>query len=879
MNYRTSLSLIPALALILACNNTKKSTVSSSIPEPAIQLDTIHVVSKEPVKREVYRESNPRSGDVLHTKLEVNFDWENSRMNGVATIDLKQHFYPSDKLYLDARGMDIKSLKVFDINATINPIEIKDASWKYENDSIKVSLGRVFTADEKFRVIIDYVAKPNELKKAGGSAAIMDDKGLYFINPKGENPFKMPQIWTQGETQATSVWMPTTDSPNERMTQEILMTVDEKYTTLSNGLLISSTKLPNGKRLDHWKIEQPHAPYLAMMAVGEFKKVVDEPWNGKEISYYVEKEYEPYAKEMFGMTKEMIELFSAKLGTPYEWPKYSQIVVRDYVSGAMENTSATLHGDFMVYQTSREMLDHKKGESVIAHELFHQWFGDLVTCESWSNLPLNESFATYSEYIWFEHKYGRDVADYYHHQSRQGYIHSGKEVNLIRFNYKDKEDMFDAFSYNKGGQVLHMLRKVVGDEAFFASLKNYLQTNKFKAVEIHNLRLAFEETTGRDMNWFFDQWFLNKGRPSLKVTKTHSSPNTVELTVEQTQDFKQAPLYRLPLEVDLYMNGKAERKHIEITEQKQTFTLTAQGVIQLVNFDAERQLLCNLEYAKSKEEYIFQLKNAPLWEDRYEALKELESHISDEDVFTLYVETALKDKSHHIRNFAFSKFDKAPSAYLDKIKSTLKEIYANDQKTYTRAKALSSLNKKFLNDPDIVQLNHDALKEQSYAIIAEGLDALSKIDPNIAMKAAKGFEKERGKDIIFAVANLYSNHGGDGEIPFFHESIRYVNGFELMGFCAAYSKTAKRCTTATNAIAAATDMEFIAKGANKYVKYAALKSIKDIADAWNMRENRAQMSIEAARKDNKDTSAAEAELKTAREVKEAVTQIYARASK
>jgi aminopeptidase N len=174
----------------------------------------------------------------------------------------------------------------------------------------------------------------------------------------------------------------------------------------------------------------------------------------------------------------MISYFSNLLGVEYPWEKYAQIAVRDYVSGAMENTTATVFGDD-IQRTEKELLD-ATGVDIIAHELFHQWFGNLVTCESWSNLPLNESFATYGEYLWEEYKYGRDAADFHHYNSREGYLNSDKEVNLIRFNYEDKEDMFDGFSYNKGGQVLHMLRKVVGDDAFFASLKNYLETNKYK---------------------------------------------------------------------------------------------------------------------------------------------------------------------------------------------------------------------------------------------------------------------------------------------------------------------------------------------------------------------------------------------------------------
>jgi len=889
MTQRILLSAAAAIVLASACHNTKKVTTTTTtvIDEPAILLDTISVVANEAPKKEIYRASNPRTNDIIHTRLDVNFDWNYSRMNGKAQIDIKPHFYSTNMLYLNARGMDIKSLKVFDLNVPVtdkfgkanreliveNPVEITSASYKYQNDSLKIDLGKTFTANEKYRVTIEYVAKPNELK-SGGSSAISSDKGLYFINPTGENIYKMPQIWTQGETQSNSAWFPTIDSPNERMTQEIYMTVEEKFTTLSNGLLVDTKKNADGTRTDHWKLNEPHAPYLAMMAVGEFKKVTDEPWNGKEISYYVEKEYEPHAKAIFGDTKEMIEFYSSKLGVPYAWPKYAQIAVRDYVSGAMENTSATLHGDFTVYQNTRETIDGKKGNSIIAHELFHQWFGDLVTCESWSNLPLNESFATYGEYLWEEYKFGRDAADYHHYNSREGYMASGKEVNLIRFNYEEREDMFDGFSYNKGGQILHMLRKAVGDNAFFASLKNYLETNKFKAAEIHNLRLAFEETTGQDLNWFFNQWFLSRGRPSIKLGKSfNASTNTLELTVEQTQNFKKFPLYKLPLEIDVYVNGKAERTHIVITEAKQSFTIKTSGAPQLVNFDAERQLLCDLDYERTQEEYIFQYKNAPLFDDRYEVLKKLDDKLADANVLTMFKWAAENDKYFIVRNYAIGKLADAPADKLAEVKTTLLTIYANDKSTRTRAKALNILNKKFAADADVKALNLKALNEQSYAICSEALTAIAKSDAKLGLEKAKAFEKEGGKDVIFAVAEIYSNNGGDEQIFFFQNNLKQCTGFEIMSFLSLYSKTAKRCGS-LSATVAATDMATIGKGANKFAKFSAAKGIRDILAVWEAKEKTTKAQLEAAKKENKDVSAIEKELKTITETKEILTKKY-----
>ncbi|MBL7912284.1 MAG: M1 family metallopeptidase [Bacteroidia bacterium] len=886
---RILVGAIAASAVISACHSNKKATTAVVDNESAFLLDTVNIVANEVPKKEEYRASNPRINDIIHTKLEVNFDWTNSRMNGKAEITAKRYFYPGNMLYLNARGMDIKSVVVSETtfnsvkkkegNKTIEAavetlVPIKTSSYKYENDSLKINLGRTFTNKETYYVQIEYVAKPNELK-AGGSSAISSDKGLYFINPTGENVYKMPQIWTQGETQSNSAWFPTIDSPNEKMTQDIFMTVEEKFTTLSNGLLVDAKKNANGTRTDHWKLDSPHAPYLAMMAVGEFKKVTDEPWNGKEVSYYVEKEYEAHAKAIFGDTKEMIEFYSSKLGVPYAWPKYAQIAVRDYVSGAMENTSATLHGDFAVYQTTRETIDGKKGNSIIAHELFHQWFGDLVTCESWSNLPLNESFATYGEYLWEEHKFGRDAADYHHYNSREGYMASEKEVNLIRFNYDQREDMFDGFSYNKGGQVLHMLRKEVGDDAFFASLKNYLETNKFKTGEIHQLRLAFEETTGQDMNWFFNQWFLNKGRPKLVVTKNYNATTgNLELTVEQTQNFKKYPLYRLPIDIDIYVNGKAERTKIVVSDVKQTFNIKVSGAPQLVNFDAERQLLCDLEYIRTVEEYIFQYKNAPLYVDRYEALKQLDEKLADANVYAMFKWAAENDKFHVLRNYAANKLIEAPADKMADVKTTLLSIYNNDKKTRARANALRLLNKKFGSDADIAALNIKALNEQSYAICGEAIEALSKKDPKLAMEKAKLFENETGKDVLYPIGELYSNHGSDEQMLFFQNNLKQFNGFEVMGFISMYAKTAKRCTSSVSAIVAAGDLNAMGKGANRFTKYSAAKGIKDILNVWETKEKTLKAQVAAAQKENKDVTALEKELKLTTETKDIIAKKY-----
>src|SRR3954470_734791 len=419
-----------------------------------------------------YRGSAEKINDLVHTKLDAKFDFNKSYLNGKVWITLKPHFYNTDSLALDAKGMDIHTVAMVKGNGQ-TPLK-----YQYDGWILNIKLDRKYTNRETYTVYIDYTAKPDEVK-VEGSAAINDAKGLYFINPRGEEKDKPTEIWTQGETEATSVWVPTIDKPNQKTTEEISMTVPAKFVTLSNGLMVSQKKNADGTRTDTWKMDLPHSPYLFFMGAGEFA-VIKDSYKGKEVSYYVEKEYAPVARGIFGHTPAMIAFYSKITGVDYPWAKYSQIVGRDYVSGAMENTTATLHQE-SANQDARELADDNTWEDVIAHELFHQWFGDYVTTESWSNITLNESFANYSETLWNEYKYGEDHAEAHNYGDMQGYIASQSEnKDLVRFKYADKEDMFDAVSYNKGGRILKMLRDYLGDSAFYKALNLYLTTNKFK---------------------------------------------------------------------------------------------------------------------------------------------------------------------------------------------------------------------------------------------------------------------------------------------------------------------------------------------------------------------------------------------------------------
>src|SRR6185437_1639556 len=519
-----------------------------------------------------------------------------------------------------------------------------------------------------------------------------DAKGLYFINPDGTEKDKPTQIWTQGETESSSAWFPTIDQPQQKTTDEISMTVPAKYVTLSNGLLAYQKNNGDGTRTDTWKMELPHSPYLFMMAVGDFK-IYHDKWRGKPVDYYLEPKYAPYAKQIFGMTPEIMEFYSKLLGVDYPWNKYAQIVVRDYVSGAMENNTATLCGQY-VQETPRELLDanYDQGRLTIAHELFHQWFGDLVTAESWSNITVNESFADFSEMLWAEHKYGKDEGDAHSYKAMQNYLRDPRNwiKNLVRFHYKYRDDVFDRVTYNKGGRILNMLRNYLGDPAFFKGLNIYLKTNAFKTGEAQQLRLALEEASGRDLNWYFNQWYYGAGHPVLNISYNWENASKTETVyLKQTQD---GQTFKLPMAIDIYSAGKKERYKVWMNHNADTLIFHVAEKPDLVNVDADKVLLCVKTDNKTMDEFVFQYFHAPLYLDRLEAIDVAKSSQDNEGAQKVMI-AALKDKYYGLRIKAINALNMNNDQIHNAALPVLASLAQTDKNTLVQAAAITVLGK------------------------------------------------------------------------------------------------------------------------------------------------------------------------------------------
>ncbi|MFT6183070.1 MAG: aminopeptidase N [Flavobacteriales bacterium] len=772
--------VLVACALV-ACKTTE------ILPTPApvvVELETAEIV---PEKR-VYRPTEIKVHDLIHTKLEVTFDWKKQYLMGSAELTLKPYFYPSNRLMLDAKGMDINTVVL------VGDEGDQTLAFSYDSAFIDINLGQEFTRFENYTIRIDYVAKPNEYS-AVGSEAISDAKGLYFINPDSSEVGKPTQLWTQGETEASSVWFPTIDTPSERMSQEIFITTRKDFQTLSNGQLVYSNFNDDDTRTDYWKQDLEHPPYLTMMAVGDFKIGRDEWQDSKgrivPVDYYVEPDYANYVFQIFGDTPEMMTFYSQVLNYDYPWDKYAQIVVRDYVSGAMENTTATIHGEF-VNQTSRELIDDNN-EAVIAHELFHHWFGDLVTCESWSHLPLNESFATYGEYLWFEHKYGQDEADYHSWRSLQGYLNESryKRVPLIRFDYEDKEDMFDAHSYNKGGQVLHMLRGIVGDQAFFAALNLYLNTNEFKDAEVADLRLAFEETTGMDLNWFFEQWFLKAGHPELDITYFFDDKTMVQqVVVTQTQDLEIYPLFQLPISIDLHIGDKVARKEVMMTEYEQLFAFDVTEKPDWINVDPEKRLLAVINDTRALDTYQKQFANGGNFKSRFDALREAAEDESENELYAV-LEDGLIDDFWFIRAKAID-FLAQKDSISDLAFERIQNIVKTDPKTYTKATALEFMGEFGPEHLDEAFLLNCINKELSYYVNAAALYALAMKNPELAISEAKKLENTSNTLVLMALADVYVETKVLSGQSFFETQIRAKKGYDKYVLLSRYQTYLRR---------------------------------------------------------------------------------------
>jgi aminopeptidase N len=551
------------------------------------------------------RYSPDRVCAVRHYRIAIELDIDAKRIAGSCTLTLSPVVTGPARLRLDAVELEI---------ARVSIVGGRRLEHRHDGKILEVSLGEV-REGESFDLEIQYAGQPR--------------RGVYFVGPDEAYPDKPVQVWTQGQDEDSRFWFPCFDAPSEKATSEVIATVPARFFALSNGRLVGDEVEGDRRRL-HWRFDVPHSCYLVTLAAGELSELRDE-WRGPDgpvdVTYYVAPGREEDARRTLGRTPEMLGLFSRLFGVTYPYDKYAQVCVADFIFGGMENTTATTLTDVILFD-KRAALDFD-ADALVSHELAHQWFGDLLTCRAWGEGWLNEGFATYAEYLWREAHEGRDAADYELDEWGEAYFaeDSGRYRRIVATNvYDEPIEIFDHHLYEKGGRVLHMLRNLLGDELFFRTIKHYLIKHRTGSVETRDLALATEEATGRQLDWFFDQWISKgAGHPELEVGyEWDAEKRLVALTVKQTQKVEgSTPLFRLPVSLKVKVGDRWREVEIDVTDAQHTFYVPCEREPSQAIFDPGKLLLARVKTEKPLPMWIAELAGAELAIDRVHAARQL----------------------------------------------------------------------------------------------------------------------------------------------------------------------------------------------------------------------------------------------------------------
>ena len=539
-----------------------------------------------------------------HIALDVTVDPRVKILKGQVTQRVKVVAPDQKRLVLDQIGLTVESVQVGS----------EKVDFRTEGNHLEILFRQAPRVDEVLQVTVKYqVSNPR--------------RGLYFTGPDADYPKKPYQVWSQGQDEDNRYWFPTLDYPNQKATSEMQVTVPQGFTAISNGALISKAPVGEGTRF-HYKLGIPQVTYLITLVVGEFSEWSEKSSQGVPIQYFVASGREEDGKRAFGNTAKMIEAFEKKTGILYPYEKYSQVAVQDFIFGGMENTSATTQTDSTLHD-ERAHLDFSS-DPLVAHELAHQWFGNLLTCKDWSHGWLNEGFATFMERVWVEADPGPnggfEEAKYYSYQDLKEYLDEDKgryRRPIVCNQYIEPIDLFDTHLYQKGGLVVGLLRFVLGDGPFWKSIQLYLNRHRGQTVETLDLIRAIEDATGRNLRRLFDEWVFNAGYPEFEVSfQWHEEKKMTEWTIEQKQVGTQ--LFHLPVVLE-WVTEKGEKfsHRVDIGEVKERIFLPSSQKPTRVRFDPDHWIPKTLKFPRSKELLLEQLAKDPDCMGRIEAAQEL----------------------------------------------------------------------------------------------------------------------------------------------------------------------------------------------------------------------------------------------------------------
>jgi aminopeptidase N len=613
----------PAIVALLAAASLCLGQEQSEAPKPDPRIDEDG--------REVAYWPPDRPFDHLHMRLELTIpDMQSANLSAVETLRITPIGTARSELRLSAKKQDISSVTLI-AGGQRTPCE-----FRADRPDLFITLPRAIALGETVELEFIYT-----LDFSG-------DKGEGLTWSKGRDSArsetrKFPQIHSQGEADENSRWFICHDFPNDRLTTELIVNIEDGYEVLSNGRLVDR-RADGGRARWHWLQDKPHVNYLVTLVVGKFAVVEiggpDTARPGLPMPVYVDKGREENVRKIFARTPDMVTFFEKIYDEPYPWDKYAQACVRDFAAGGMENTSATSLYDSVAVSADADQDD------LIAHELAHQWFGDLLTCDGWEHLWLNEGWASFSEALWREdlarkanedptRAYQRAVLSSVRAQRNNNRASAPRTPAMVTNRYSDPDKLFSRTDdvYSKGTVILHMLRQRLGAETFLAAARHYINENKERGlVDTDDFRRAVEEVSGESLERFFEQWVLRPGLAQLKIDLEHIEADgllKVSVTQAQTIDYlNPAYAFTLPIRIT-HADGSVQWESIDIDTREASAEFRVKAKPEQVTVDPNVTVFARTEVTKPLAMWINELEAPPTLFAAVDAAEALASIDSD----------------------------------------------------------------------------------------------------------------------------------------------------------------------------------------------------------------------------------------------------------
>jgi len=573
----------------------------------------------------------PREFRTLHRRIDLSVDFQKKSISGSCTLDIEPIRQGLGKVHIDARELDVRSCSV----------DGGKVEFEYDNAVLIVPLPEK-TGARSIRV--EYSATPKE--------------GLYFTAPDAERPEKEVQAWTHSEPESARFWYPCHDHPSDKSPSEVVIRVPKGFRVISNGRLLSE-KDEGDRTVFHWREDTPHSSYLTSFVAGRFGRITQEV-HGIKLHYNFPESKRADVLRYFGETPRIIEVLEELTGTKYPYEKYDQTTVQDFIAGGEENLNATTLS-MNYYPEAGTEEDYQpmysnpfsSAVSLVAHEAAHQWYGDWVTCSDWCHAWVNEAWATYLESLYTERSRGADQMRWEMRAREVEYFEEDETQYrraIVDREYVWPHDVFDHTTYRKGASMLHELRYIMGDAAFFRGTAEFLKRHAKACGDTDDMRKAMEAVSGLQLEEFFEQSFLKPGYPEFQVEYSwDDAARTATLRVRQAQDTADGtPIFKLPCDVVFYVGGIRKKFRIMLGSAEQSLVFYLDAKPSVVEFDPERWLMKKLKFEKTFDLLENQLSQSQDAWSRSEAATALGKTASDRAIPSL-MSAAKKEQFWDVR--------------------------------------------------------------------------------------------------------------------------------------------------------------------------------------------------------------------------------------